>query len=102
MIQAILSTLRSQHYDNIINIGSIEGPTDFDFLPFTACPSLRWGGVRCQSGARLCPVMYLRHRRQAWLFRTDFLDASSVRYSDNPIADYDDVTNGSVVSGIQP
>ncbi|AHF78118.1 Putative Short chain dehydrogenase\3-oxoacyl-[acyl-carrier-protein] reductase [Sodalis praecaptivus] len=91
MTRAILPMLRSQRSGHIINIGSIAGLADFDFCTLYGMSKFAVEGFSVNLARDLAPFGIHVTVVEPGYFRTDFLDASSVRYSGNPIADYDDV-----------
>lgn len=91
MTRAVLPTLRRQRAGHIINIGSIAGLAAFDFCTLYGTSKFAVEGFSINLSRDLAPFGVHVTVVEPGYFRTDFLDASSVRYSANPIADYDDV-----------
>ncbi len=91
MTRAVLPTMRGQRSGHIINISSIGGVVGFDLCTLYGMSKFAVEGFSVNLARDLAPLGIHVTVVEPGYFRTDFLDASSVRFAGNPIGDYEDV-----------
>ncbi|MGI4842207.1 MAG: SDR family NAD(P)-dependent oxidoreductase [Janthinobacterium lividum] len=94
VLRAALPVLRKQRAGHIINIASIAGVTGFDGASVYCATKYAIEGLSSSLSLELAKFGIKLTTVEPGFFRTDFLDQSSVRYSEKVIQDYAD--HGSV------
>ncbi|POP43657.1 short-chain dehydrogenase/reductase [Superficieibacter electus] len=88
MTRAVLPALRRQRSGHIINISSIAGLVSFDFCTLYGTSKFAVEGFSVNLARDLAPFGIKVTVVEPGMFRTDFLDDRSVRFSGNPLEDY--------------
>lgn len=88
MTRAVLPVLRRQRSGHIINISSIGGLVSFDFCTLYGTSKFAVEGFSINLARDLAPFGIHVTVVEPGMFRTDFLDGRSVRFSGSPIEDY--------------
>ena len=88
--RAVLPTMRRQKGGRIFNISSIGGALGFHIASIYCATKFAVEGFSECLALELKPFGIGVTIVQPGFFRTDFLDPSSIRFSEAPIADYDD------------
>lgn len=91
MTRAVLPTMRRRHSGHIINIGSVAGLSGFDLCTLYGTSKFAVEGFSVNLARDLAPLGIHVTVVEPGYFRTDFLDAGSVRFSGNPIDDYAEI-----------
>lgn len=91
MTRTVLPVMRGQHSGHIINISSIGGVIGFDLCTLYGMSKFAVNGFSVNLAHDLAPLGIHVTVVEPGYFRTDFLDATSIRFADNRIGDYEDV-----------
>lgn len=86
--RAVLPTMRSQKSGHIFNISSIGGALGFDIASIYCATKFAVEGFSECLALEVKPFNIGVTIVEPGFFRTDFLDESSIRYTDQPISDY--------------
>lgn len=88
VLRAALPVLRRQHSGHVMNISSIAGRTGFDGAAVYCATKYAIEGLSSSLALELAKFGIHVTSVEPGFFRTDFLDASSVRYGKKVIEDY--------------
>ena len=88
MTRAVLPIMRAQRSGHVFNISSIGGLVGGESGSIYCASKFAVEGFTESVAAEVRPFGIRMTIVEPGFFRTDFLDASSVRYGDTPIADY--------------
>ena len=88
MTRAVLPVMRRQRSGQVFNISSIGGLVGGESGSIYCASKFAVEGFTESVAAEVQPFGIRMTIVEPGFFRTDFLDASSVRHADNPIADY--------------
>ena len=88
MTRAVLPVMRRQRSGHVFNISSIGGLVGGESGSIYCASKFAVEGFTESVAAEVQPFGIRMTIVEPGFFRTDFLDASSVRHADNPIADY--------------
>ncbi|MFN3836388.1 MAG: oxidoreductase [Brevundimonas sp.] len=88
MTRAVLPVMRAQRAGRVFNISSIGGLMGGESGSIYCASKFAVEGFTESVAAEVRPFGIHMTIVEPGFFRTDFLDASSIRYGDNPIADY--------------
>jgi NAD(P)-dependent dehydrogenase (short-subunit alcohol dehydrogenase family) len=88
MLRAVLPAMRARRSGHVINISSIAGVTGFDGAAVYCASKYAIEGLSASLALELAPFGIAVTVVEPGFFRTDFLDASSVRYGAASIDDY--------------
>jgi len=88
MTRAVLPIMRRQRSGHVFNISSIGGLVGGESGSIYCASKFAVEGFTESVAAEVKPFGIRMTIVEPGFFRTDFLDASSVRHADNPIADY--------------
>lgn len=88
MTRAVLPVMRAQRSGHVFNISSIGGLLGGESGSIYCASKFAVEGFTESVAAEVRPFGVRMTIVEPGFFRTDFLDATSVRYGDNPIADY--------------
>ena len=88
MTRAVLPVMRAQRAGHVFNISSIGGLMGGESGSIYCASKFAVEGFTESVAAEVRPFGIHMTIVEPGFFRTDFLDASSIRYGDNPIADY--------------
>jgi NAD(P)-dependent dehydrogenase (short-subunit alcohol dehydrogenase family) len=88
MTRAVLPVMRAQRAGHVFNISSIGGLLGGESGSIYCASKFAVEGFTESVAAEVGPFGVRMTIVEPGFFRTDFLDATSVRFTDNPIADY--------------